>query len=290
MDYHKDRFDDFSLLVFKKEKLVSVMPANVKDRVVYSHTGLTYGGILLHKEVKFNEAWEIYRVLFQYLSENKIEACILKEIPTIYTTYPSDEFSYLMFILKGKLIRTDVSSSIPQQERLKIQANRIEGVKKAAKANLVIKEEAMFEDFWNKILIPNLAKRHEALPVHSLSEISLLQKAFPENIKQFNVYQENTIVGGATIFETKKVAHVQYISANEQRQELGALDFLFHYLIMEKYLNKSYFDFGISNENQGNNLNQGLLYWKECFGARTIVHQHYEIETAHYRLMDTVFL
>ena len=51
-----------------------------------------------------------------------------------------------------------------------------------------------------------------------------------------------------------------------------------------------FFDFGISNENQGRKLNQGLSYWKESFGAGTVVHDFYEVETINYRLLDTVLI
>ncbi|MFT6748422.1 MAG: hypothetical protein ACJAQ1_000334, partial [Flavobacterium sp.] len=45
MEYHSDRFEDFSLLVFNnKEKLVAILPANRVDESVFSHQGLTYGG------------------------------------------------------------------------------------------------------------------------------------------------------------------------------------------------------------------------------------------------------
>tara|TARA_R100001132_G_C3261503_1_gene85492 strand:- start:82 stop:954 length:873 start_codon:yes stop_codon:yes gene_type:complete len=290
MEYHKDRFEDFSVLIYKKDKLVSVVPANKKEDTVYSHSGLTYGGIVLKKDVKLSEVWDIYKTLLQYFEEKGFQKFVVKEIPNMYTTYPSDEFSYLTYILKAKLVRTDVASSIKQNQALKIQSNRKEGVKKAEKAQLTIKEESNFEGFWNEILIPNLQKRHGASPVHTVSEIQYLQSKFPKNIKQFNVYSGSTIVAGATIFETQKVAHVQYISANENRQELGALDYLFYYLILEKYKNKDYFDFGTSNENGGNNLNSGLLYWKECFGARPMAHRYYEIAPSQYSLMDQVFI
>ena len=48
--------------------------------------------------------------------------------------------------------------------------------------------------------------------------------------------------------------------------------------ISNVYKNEKYFDFGISNENQGKQVNESLHYWKESFGARTIVQNFYEIE------------
>ena len=117
-----------------------------------------------------------------------------------------------------------------------------------------------------------------------------MYQQFPKQIRQFNVYYNDTIVAGTTIFETKKVAHAQYISATENKQELGSLDFLFHHLIHTVFNHKHYFDFGISNENQGQNINEGLLYWKESFGARTITQDFYSFNTANHNLLDAVLL
>ena len=47
MDYHSDRFDDHSLMFYIKDRLYAVLPANVKDGTLYSHQGLTYGGLVM---------------------------------------------------------------------------------------------------------------------------------------------------------------------------------------------------------------------------------------------------
>ncbi|QQX75525.1 MULTISPECIES: GNAT family N-acetyltransferase [Aequorivita] len=290
MEYHADRFTDYSLLVFKKGKVVAALPANISENTAYSHQGLTYGGLLLQKKTKLKEVVLIFSSVLQFLNEAGIEHLHLKMLPKIYNLLPSDEMDYLLFITEAEKVRTDVLSVIDNQNPLKIAANRMEGVKKANKSELRIEEENDFEPFWEKILIPNLALRHQALPVHSFGEITELANNFPKNIIQFNVYKADEIVGGATIFETETVAHVQYISANEDKQQLGTLDFLFEYLITERFRNKRYFDFGTSNENHGKNINEGLLYWKECFGGRCIVQSFYEVKTANYKKLATVFL
>ena len=136
---------------------------------------------------------------------------------------------------------------------------------------------------------PNLKQIHNQNPVHSLEEIELLQSRFPKNIKQFNVYKNNEIVAGATIFETPTVAHAQYISANEMGRQTGGLDFLFNYLL-QHFSEKKYFDFGISNEAQGMKVNNGLLHWKETFGGRSIVHDFYEIKTENHQFLNNIFI
>ena len=55
MDYHKERFEDASLLVFETERpdqIVGLLPANRLADTVYSHQGLSYGGLLVTEKLK----------------------------------------------------------------------------------------------------------------------------------------------------------------------------------------------------------------------------------------------
>jgi hypothetical protein len=290
MEYHKSTFTDFSLLVFNKDTLVGLLPANTTDSLVYSHQGLTYGGLLLLPETKLPEAIFIFKTVLQYLQSQKITQLILKPIPNFYTTFPSQEIDYILFLTQAKNIQTNTTSVIQLQNKIPFNSLRKRGVKKGEKNNLLIKEESLFEAFWEQILIPNLQQQHQVKPVHSLEEITKLAAKFPNNIRQFNVYYNTKIVGGTTIFETKNTAHAQYISAGTNKQELGTLDFLFNFLIKERFKDKQFFDFGISNEDQGKKINNGLLQWKEGFGARTNVHQIFAIDPKNHYLLDTIFI
>ncbi|QAA83276.1 GNAT family N-acetyltransferase [Aequorivita sp. H23M31] len=290
MDYHSDRFEDFSLVVFSEEKLVAVIPANLKAGVLHSHQGLSYGGLVLGKKTTFPEALAIFQSLLIFLKTEGILTLNLKLLPKIYNQLPSDEIDYLLFLIKAKLSRRDLSSCVFNENKLKIESsNRLRGIKKGEKNKLQIREESTFDSFWEEVLEPNLKKVHNQNPVHSVPEINLLKSYFPENIRQFNVYKDNQIVAGTTIFETSEVAHAQYISANAIGRKTGGLDFLFHYLL-NYFSNKRYFDFGISNESQGLKVNTGLIKWKESFGGRGIVHDFYEIDTDNHHLLNEVLL
>ncbi len=287
MEYHKQRFTDASLLIYDQDTLVSLLPANRTNETLYSHQGLSYGGFLLHPKVKFSSVSAIVKTVLEYLQSQQISRLILKKLPDYYTILPAQEIDYLMFLLGAKSNQMNLSSVIDLTAPLLPRSNlRKRGVKKAQKQGLVIKEEPEFNLFWEQILIPNLQQQHQVKPVHTIEEINLLAKCFPKNIRQFNVYHNKIIKGGATIFETKTTAHVQYISAGNDKQELGTLDFLFTYLIEEEFAHKHYFDFGISTEAGGKQLNQGLLKWKEGFGARTCINTVYEIDTQHAHLLN----
>lgn len=71
--------------------------------------------------------------------------------------------------------------------------------------------------------------------------------------------------------------HVQYGCASHQGKQTGALDLVIEYLIKEVYSDRHYFDFGISTENQGRVLNEGLIAQKEMFGGRAVAHCFYEL-------------
>jgi hypothetical protein len=196
---------------------------------------------------------------------------------------------YVSFLLQARLVKRDSLSVLNMETDHFISKDRIQAINRGVKNGLVFKEETSFDTFWNQILIPNLVQKHNTHPVHNLNEITYLKSKFPSNIRQFNVYLGDELVAGTTIFESELVAHSQYISGNSIKNELGSLDFL-HNTLSYTFKDKKYFDFGISNENQGKNINEGLLYWKESFGARTIVQNFYEIETKNYKLLENVLI
>ncbi len=286
MEYHKERFDDFSLLIFDDKKLVAVLPANRVGAIVHSHQGLSYGGLIYCEQLSQTAVLAIFKEVMLFLNRLDIQIVNLKIIPSIYHHKPAEELLYALFLVEAKLTRRDVLSVIDLSNAGTYSKIRKRGIKKAVSKDLMIKEEVDFDGFWNEILIPNLKLRHNIVPVHSLEEISRLKLLFPNNIRQFNVYDAGEIVGGTTIFESEKVAHCQYVSKFGS-EETGSLDFLFDYLLQKEFIGKRYFDFGISNVDQGKKLNEGLTYWKESFGASTIVQDFYELETANYYKLES---
>jgi hypothetical protein len=288
MEYHKDRFQDYSLIVLDGEKWAAVLPANVVANEVFSHQGLTYGGLVYNEKIKLASVIAIFKSILLFLNDNKIEKLQVKLIPSIYHKKPAEELNYALFLAEAQLIRRDSLAVIDLSKKNSLSKLRKRSIQKGISNDFVVKEVDDFEDFWNEILIPNLAQKHQAKPVHSLQEIIKLKTLFPENIRQFNVFQNGVIVAGTTIFESENVAHCQYISGKDDKNELGGLDLLFQHLISDVFKNKRFFDFGISNENQGRKLNNGLSYWKESYGASTIVQDFYEVKSANFNLLDTV--
>ena len=290
VEYHQERFQDYSLLVFKDDKLIGVFPANINEATVYSHQGLSYGGLVVDAQLKFKDYLASMFALLEFLYKQEIEKVVLKQLPAIYENYLAGEAEYLMFLLQAKCYRVDLSSTIALENSPKISRDRRGGYNRGKRFGLMVTESDDFDGFWNEILIPNLNAKHQTEPVHSLAEIKLLKSRLPNAIRLFVVHHEERLVAGTVIFETEQVAHSQYISGNADKNKLGSLDYLHIHLLENVFNHKKYFDFGISNENQGQNINEGLLYWKEGFGARALAHKFYEIDVTKYSNLKTVFI
>jgi hypothetical protein len=278
MEYHSDRFEDFSLMVFDEtDKLIALLPTNIKESILYSHQGLTFGGFLVDDKMKTETMIEIFESLKLFLKEQNIEKVVYKCIPYIYHIKPSEEDKYALFRNNAKLIRRDVTSTIDLTEQVRYSKGRKWTINKAKKESIKTFESNDYETFWN-LLTGVLESSHEAKPVHTLEEIKKLANLFSKNIKLFLAKKDEKIVSGALIYENQNIVHTQYLANSEEGRELGALDLLIDYLIKDIYKNKKYFDFGISNEDAGRYLNTGLIAQKEGFGARAVVHDFYELE------------
>ena len=291
MEYHSDRFLDYSLLVYDEKKLIAAVPANFFDKILISHQGLSYGGIVLHDQVRLAETAAVVKAVMEYLYSHDIPLWVIKIIPRMYHTRPSDDLDWILFKLNAKLTRRDTALAVDNlAARLPYQERRKRSIKKAFNCNIEIKNGfTEIAPFWTDVLIPNLMSKHGTAPVHTIEEIELLASRFPKNIVQHTIYLDGVIVAGTTMFLNNDVAHAQYISGTELGRNAGCLDFLFDHIIREEYKEYRYFDFGICNENGGLFINKGLLDWKEGFGARTISHDFYEMKTSNYALLDNIY-
>lgn len=278
MDYHADRFDDNSFMFYHKGKLKAVLPANVAGDTLYSHQGLTYGGLLLDKKATVEDVLECFDSLNFWLRENGISKVVYKALPWIYQQYPSEEDLYaLTWKCKAQLISRDISSSIVIDNKLKFAESRKSGIRKALSLNIEVSESNDVDGFWH-VLKDNLGNRYNAKPVHTSSEMKLLMSRFPNNIKLYVAKMNGEIVGGTLIYVTSQVVHTQYISASVEGKKHGALDLLFDYIINKVYANCRYFDFGKSTEQGGAYLNEPLIFQKEGFGGRGVCYDWYQWE------------
>ncbi len=277
MDYHHDRFTDSSLMFYRKGTLFALLPANRVDDVLYSHQGLTYGGLLMNKKASAENIVELYKELNDWLSAQGIVKVVYKAMPWIYHRLPAQEDLYaLTEVCHAELTTREISSTIILNNRIKFAESRKSGLRKALRSNLRFAKSDDLESFWN-MLNNNLMTRHGVHPVHSLAELQLLKSRFPDKITLYLIYNiKGRSIAGTLIFDTGQVIHTQYIASTDEGKAEGALDLLFDKLINNNvYPSALYFDFGKSTENGGHYLNNNLIFQKEGFGGRGVCYDTY---------------
>jgi len=275
MEYHSERFQDNSLMIYRKGMLYALLPANRAGNVLYSHQGLTYGGFILSSKTTVLEILDVFEHVNNFLKSEGVREVIYKAMPHIYQLMPAQEDLYALFRCGAELIGRNISSTIYQHNKIKFVESRKSGIRKAINNSLIVKESLDFEAFW-KILDDNLINKYGIKPVHTIQEIEYLHNKFPENIKLYLVSKEGIPLGGTVVYITKQVLHTQYISSNLAGKKFGALDLLFDKLINEIYCKIPIFDFGQSTEQYGNILNDALIFQKEGFGGRGIMYDIYK--------------
>ena len=275
MDYHSDRFADHSLMIRFGRNLSGLFVANEKDRKIESHSGLTYGGLIVKPEIRLAEVIQMFDAFTGYFRRYGFKKIIYKCVPSYLHLFPANEDQFALFGLNAKLIRRDTSSVIVNDRRLSYELRRNRSINKAEKENFTITESSDCSRYWKEVLEPNLRDRYEADPVHTSQEMDLLMSRFPDNIKLYEI-GDTDIAAGVVVYIYSDCVHTQYLSATPIGKQQGALDLLIDHLI-DQFSDRRYLSLGTSNNEGGPQLNTGVVTWKEGFGARTFVHDFYEI-------------
>jgi hypothetical protein len=277
MDYHSDRFHDHSLMVWNNKSLVAMLPANQKEDVLWSHQGLTYGGLLTLDKTKTVEVCDIFRHINDYLRAHNFHRVVYKPIPWMYHRLPAEEDLYAVFnVCQAHLTVRNIATVIKQSNCLKWSRIRSWGADKAYMHGIKVEQnDADYAGFW-EVLVDNLQTSYHTTPVHTLEEMQRLHTAFPDNIKLYTAKLHDKVLGGVLLYVTPHVVHSQYISASTEGKREHAIDAIFHKIITQDYCHCTYFDFGTSNEQRGRILNEGLIYQKEGFGGRGVCYDWYE--------------
>lgn len=272
MEYHKDRFEDYSLMIFVDKKLKAVFPSCIEKDTVFSHKGLTFGGLLVSIHCRYDLYKDLFSELFSFLKENKINRLEIKTLPYIYCQGSNDEIAYLYQFYQAE-IKRNIDSVIFLKKDFNISKSIIRNAKMAKKNGITIRKSSDFEQFWNKVLIPRLNERYDKKPVHSLQEILHLKEKFSSEILLIGAFLNNEMIAGTVLFKYKSVLKSQYIGSIGSYNKLGALDLL--HLEMIQNASEDYFDFGISVYPETGKPHESLLAWKEQFGARSLCYDSY---------------
>lgn len=277
IEYHSSRFIDFSAVAYLDGEPVALFPASIDLASFHasSHAGLTFGGIVLKRELRGDVAIILINALLDSLKDWGAKTLTIKLMPQVFCTYPSSDVDYALWRRGFTLVRRDLSSILPLSNSLHLNKTKLQAVRKAKKAGLAVGTGNVRA--FHPMLEQVLRTQHGVSPVHSLVEMEFLALRFPDQIFIRGATKDHDLLAGMLIFNYEHIWHTQYLASSELGRAHGALD-----LVMESVIDEArikgveYLSFGISTESAGMVLNAGLLLQKESYGARSIVHDFME--------------
>jgi hypothetical protein len=278
MDYHSNRFTDYSLMIFQDATLIALFPANISDEtIIYSHQGLSYGG-LIYDPSKWNGLIEktIYQGIIDYFKTILISKISIKIPPHFYGLHMERQINILSAV-GADVQKSFLSMAANMEPPLKIHKSKYKRYRKRKQKNeFTIKDDNDFKVFWNQVLTPCLEEKYQSKPVHELDEILELHRCFPKNIVQWNLYFENKIIAGITIFFKNDIIRSQYGATRLGYEAFAPLDYLYIYLF-EFYYTKGIkiFDMGSIPPNDDLSYPEGLVNYKKELGCDTHTQNQY---------------
>lgn len=276
IEYHGDRFVDMSAIAYIDDRPVAVIPAafDPVSGKVTSHPGLTFGGPVFLSDLRGDAAIETVGAMLDAFRGWGGTSCLTKLLPAAFATYPAAETDYALWRRGFRVVRRDLSSLLPLSTALPFNESKRQAVKKARKHGLAI--TAISTDRYHDLL-QEVLQQHGTQPVHSKAELALLHNRFPANILVRGATSDGRLLAGTLVFNYGHIWHTQYLASSNEGRGLGALDMVIAELIEEaKIAGASFLSFGTSTEDGGQTLNQGLLWQKESYGARALVHDFLE--------------
>ena len=274
MEYHKDRFQDLSFFVKIQNELVGVIPGTILNNNYSSHSGLTFGGLIV-KPNKSSQNYEIMENFIKHLNNSGVKNIRISRMPDMYKDSIDDGDMYALIKNGFRISRFSLSQVINLKNGYKFPSNKQRGANKAKRDGIRI---STCDDSRQVLALAafNTKQKYGVQITHSYLEMNSLISKFPENIKCFEVHESSEMVCGAILYKSKNVNHLQYLASSERGRKLRGQDYLMEFLLELTLKEEKYFSFGSSTESNGMKLNENLMKAKEEYGAYSVVTLEFE--------------
>jgi hypothetical protein len=283
--YHKDRFAEHHLGIYKGETLLGILPLAISDnngeRIAKSPYGASYGGFIFSKNIEYTDAKEIAKTFIKYLSnELKVNKAVITPPLSVYYTNHNDTFLFVLMEQGFKITNADIDSVVllvsDDIEQNCFTSRTRNMVRKAEKLNIDIKFNASVEDFWKVMEIT--FKKHGTNSTHTFEEWKHLSDNLPDYVWCDIAYYNNKPIAGIGHFKiNNSVDSSFYLCRDIEHQETQALSLLIYKSILNSQKQGyKWFDFGTSSVNMIGREN--IFKFKESFGAIGIFRNTYTIQ------------
>jgi RimJ/RimL family protein N-acetyltransferase len=243
LSYHKNKFNDKSILIYNNNELVGVFPCCEINGDFYSHKGSTCGGlVILEKYYELDKLILIMDEIYKFYNGN----LYIKLSENIYFANKNNELMNFVLSLKCKK-EQDISMFF----NIKKKENIIDNIPKSDNKRLLMKyinnninndikinistNINDYKEFYI-LLEKYLMEKNMVKPLHTLDEFLLLKEILNDN--QFLLLAKNNtnqIVSGAFIFKiNKNIYYTVYLMTNYEIKGAHIIYLLYELFILAK--------------------------------------------------------
>lgn len=286
LSYHApSRFTDHSLvLIDEKGKLRSVLPAaevgTGRDRVLRSHPGSSYGGLIVRDEVSAASAQHMVNAIVRHSADEGFCAIWMRLTERVFHRRHCEELDAAYyragFTLDGRELSCAVrAEDVPSgQAPNSFRPSAKRAVKQSIAAGLTATISDDFARFW-RILETNLAQHHHVHPTHSLDEILRLRELLGDRVELLAAFQDGAMTAGTILFHLNDVAsHTMYMAQDYQFQSSRSLNLVLARAIDHCHRRgATWLNYGISSipGSSGREMNDGLYRFKQSCGGKGVL-------------------
>ena len=272
LDYHKQKFKDYSLFVVHKSEIVALFPAaatQMHPLDVVSHPGASYGGIVLNKKFGGEGLIQVTKTIIDYYSKIGVHSLKIKIKPWEYSKNIIGEEIYAWWRFGGALSKIDLSNivDVPNFQTSKRRKRTIKKLEDLIR----IEQGFDFVEIAYEIISQTLQERHSVVPVHSISEIQELLHRIPNHIRISCGFLGDTPVSALILFVNTNAAIVQYWGSTEDGRKINALDpLVLDAINWCSQQSLRWFVPGVSTSQDGLWVDTGIYDYKASWNANAI--------------------
>ncbi len=291
LSYHPEgRFLDASILFLDGEKIVGLLPAARRTDdgkpILVSHPGASYGGIVLPLGAPMNTTGEMLSLLKEHArAEGYGRISLLRLPPVSLQREWSGDQQYWLYQQGWRMTQCEMDGAVnlrglTEEKVMPSLTGKCRNmVRQAERGGVVVGLSDDFPAFWT-LLGEVLSQRHGAKPTHTQGEIQTLKSLLPGQVRLLAAKRGGALVGGIILVTIHdRALYTLYMAQDYTSQQYHPMHLLLRdalcLAIREK---RSVLHLGVSTEDGGTKINEGLFFFKESFGCRPVRRESWEIE------------
>lgn len=278
--YHAGRFVDASLFIRRGRRPLGVLPANRDGDTLWSHQGVSFGGLILHPRTRMDQVGEAVRALLDHLRSQGIKRMMYRPAPHPYHLQPREEDIYWLEQAGARIVDTKLHSMVMCGSDAAVRSKTWgRDIRRSAGAGVRVRTGKADElgTAWSQVE-RNLAG-HDQKPVHSFDDIALLMQRFPAEILLVLAESaEDDYLAGQILFRSGRTLTSMYLGDTDQGRDLWAGSSIIDYILNDPENAGFWCDLGQWCDTSTREVSDSLLHYKEGIGGRLIQRHTWQLD------------